>query len=639
MVSLSVSNLSKSFGINEVLRDVSFTLQVGDHAGVVGANGCGKSTMMRILADQMSYNGGTISMAKGIKIGYLEQQDMIQAGGTIWSELESVFEPVFLMEERLHSLEKEMENGHQDEQYFLELSNKYDRLLTEYEDAGGYSWKSMIIGVLNGLGFAQEQYELPVESLSGGERTRFFLARLLLTKPDLLMLDEPTNHLDMTAMSWLENYLASYKGTVLVISHDRYFLDHVCNTIIEIVSGRSEQYRGNYTEFMKQRVQRFETRMRTYELQQKEILRQEAIIARFRMYNREKSIRAAESREKALARMERVEKPTEDASIKFQFSPRRRTGEVVVNVEDLSKSFDQKTLFEHFTLHVRAGERIAIIGPNGIGKTTFIRILAGEELPNSGKIEFGSNIDLGYYDQHQSSLHPDKTVLDEIWDRFPTMEQSDVRGALGMFLFTGDDVFQKIKTLSGGEKGRVSLTALMLKKDNVLLLDEPTNHLDMDSREVLEDALANFSGTIITVSHDRYFINRIADRIIEMSPDGIREYLGNYDDYIEKKNAPKEEVTTSSGKTRTMIDKEKKRESLNKKELKRLKSELSEAESAVLLAEEELHRLEEQLASPDLYQDAAKALEVQKSYQDVQKKLEKLYETWEKAEAALSQNE
>ena len=376
--------------------------------------------------------------------------------------------------------------------------------------------------------------------------------------------------------------------------------------------------------------------MRAYTLQQKEIERQQAIIARYRMFNREKSIRAAESREKALERMEKLEKPVDERAIRFQFEARRRTGEDVLRISEVSKSFGEKHLFSHLSLHVRAGDRIALIGPNGVGKSTLIKLITGEEQADNGEIRYGANVDIGYYDQHQSALHPDKTVLDEVWDRFPRMEQSDVRGALGMFLFTGDDVFQPIRTLSGGEKGRVALTALMLRKDNLLLLDEPTNHLDMDSREVLEDALAGFGGTIITVSHDRYFINRVADRIIEMQPDGVTEYMGNYDDYLEKKNRPAPQEQTA-GKTRTELDKEKRREKQSKQALRQLKARAQEAEKAVGAKEEEIASLESQLADPTLYADSQRAAQVQRAYQQAQSDLTRLYTEWEEAEAALQE--
>lgn len=638
MIILSAQHIAKSFGVNAVLRDVSLTVQQGDRIGLVGVNGCGKSTLMRILAGLDAQDGGEISLVRGLRVGYLAQQNMVTSGETVWNELQKVYEQVFAMEKKLRELEDEMAHAHTDAQRFAQLSADYDRLTQRFEEADGYSWKSMVSGVLNGLGFKPAQYDQCVDSLSGGEQTRLCLARLLLQKPDLLLLDEPTNHLDMETLQWLENYLAAYKGSVLVISHDRYFLDHVCTGIVEILMGSSEQYNGNYTRYIAQRQERFESRMRAYEIQQKEIERQQAIIARYRMFNREKSIRAAESREKALDRMEKLEKPVDERSIRFSFEARRRTGEDVLQLTEISKSFGEKHLFHDLTLRVRAGDRVALIGPNGVGKSTLIKIIVGEEQPDTGFIRYGSNVDIGYYDQHQSTLHADKTALDEIWDRFPQMEQSNVRGALGMFLFTGDDVFKPIHTLSGGEKGRVALTALMLRKDNLLLLDEPTNHLDMDSREVLEDALADFGGTIITVSHDRYFINRIANRIIEMQPDGVTEYIGNYDDYIERKNRPVA-VEAEAGKTKTELEKEKRREKLSRQALRQLKIRAQEAEKAVGVKEAEIAELEAQMADPSLYSDAQKSADVQRAYQKAQQALQTLYEQWEAAEAALSQEE
>ena len=638
MVIISAAGISKSFGINEVLRDVNINLQSNDRIGVVGQNGSGKTTLMRILSGIEHPDNGIISVAKGTTIGYLAQQDMLIGEGTIWGELEAVYASVFQMEKKLRLLEVELSESHDNQFQFSKLSEEYDRLLNMYEESGGYSWKSMVTGVLNGLGFKQEQYDRSINSLSGGERTRLYLARLLLQKPDVLLLDEPTNHLDMESLSWLENYLTFYRGSVMVISHDRYFLDHVCNGIIEISSGTSEQYKGNYTHYIAQRTERYESRLRAYTLQQKEIERQEAIIARYRMYNREKSIKAAESREKALDRIEKLEKPASEKSIRFRFSAKRRTGEEVILVENLEKSFDNRTLFSHLNLRIRTGERWAIIGPNGIGKTTFIRILAGAEAPDHGSVSFGSNVDIGYYDQHQSTLHPNKTVIDEIWDRFPTMTQTDIRSVLGMFLFTGDDVFQTINTLSGGEKGRIALTALMLEKDNLLLLDEPTNHLDMESREVLEEALSDFPGTIITVSHDRYFINRIADHILEMTPNGITIYLGNYDDYLDKKNAPFESPSVVT-KTKTMIDKERRKEKNNRQFVKKLKSDLDSIEKSIIDKENRIQFLEQCMADNTLYSNPQKVEEIQKEYALSKQDLLLLYTQWEEAESAFQNAE
>ena len=635
MIAVSVRGLSKSFGIHTVLKNGDLTIAEGARIGLVGVNGSGKSTLMRILAGLDTEDAGEVSIARGIRVGYLAQQDMLEHGSTLWDELEKLYAPTFEMEKRLRALEAEMASLHGDGARFESLSTEYDRLTKRFEEADGYSWQSMITGVLNGLGFSPEQYHRSVDSLSGGEKTRLSLARLLLQKPELLLLDEPTNHLDMDTLQWLENTLVSYRGSVLVISHDRYFLDHVCTGIAELLGGVLEQYTGNYTAYVAKRQERFETRMRAYTLQQKEIERQQAIIARYRMFNREKSIKAAERREKALERMDRLEKPEEDRGIRLSFQAAQRTGEDVLIADSLGKRYGDKQLFQTLSLHIRSGERLAIIGPNGIGKTTLLRILIGEEAPDTGTVRLGSNVSIGYYDQQQAHLDENKTVLDEVWDRFPRMEQSDIRGALGMFLFTGDDVFQPIHTLSGGEKGRVALTTLMLQHDNLLVLDEPTNHLDMDSREALEDALSGFGGTIITVSHDRYFINRIADRILEITPDAVSLYLGNYDDYFEKKNRP-QETEAAAGKTRTQLDKEKQRERLGREAQRQLKARAQQAEKAVAEAEAEISRLEDRLADPALYNDPGKAQETTRLYQAAQQRLTELYEAWESAEAELN---
>lgn len=630
MIILTIQNLVKSFGVNTVLKDVSMTLQDNQRMGLVGVNGSGKSTLFKIIAGLDTPDNGTLSLARGMRIGYLAQQGMITPGNTVWQELEDVFEPVFALEERIHALEHEMSVAHEDAEAFARLSSEYDRAQRRFEDMDGYAWKSLVQGVLTGMGFTAEQYDLDAQVLSGGERTRLSLARLLLQKPDILLLDEPTNHLDLETTQWLETYLQSYKGSVLVISHDRYFLDHVCDCMAELLMGTIEQYNGNYTRYMAQREERFESRMRAYEIQQKEIERQQAIISRYRMFNREKSIRAAESREKALERMDKLDRPTDERAIHFSFHANRRTGEDVLQIADLEKGFDNRTLFSNFNMHVRAGERIAIIGPNGIGKSTLLKIIVGQLRQDAGSLRIGSNVDMGYYDQHQSGLTDKKTVLDEVWDRFPRMEQSDVRGALGMFLFTGDDVFQPISTLSGGEKGRVALTALMLRKDNLLILDEPTNHLDMDSREVLENALEDFTGTILTVSHDRYFINRIAQRVFEMQADGVSEYLGNYDDYLEKKSRPLA-YTESAGKTKTEVEKEKRRDRQSRQAIKALKERVANTEKAVQDQEALIESLEQQLADPDLYQDNEKTADVTRQYTKAKDDLPALYDAWEQA--------
>ena len=632
MILLSLQGIQKSFGTNEVLRDASLVLQDGQRMGLVGVNGCGKSTLMKIIAGIETADGGTMTMQKGLKLGYLAQQGQVGEGRTVLEELESVFEPVQRMEQQLRDLEHQMADAH-DEASLHRLGSQYDQLTRRFEESNGYGWRSTVQGVLAGLGFRKEQQGQMASLLSGGERTRLCLGRMLLTEPDVLLLDEPTNHLDLKSIAWLEDYLRTYRGAVLLISHDRYFMDHVCDRMCELLLGATECYDGNYSAYMVQRTERFEIRMKAYELQQKEIARQEAIIARYRQFNREKSIRLAESREKRLEKVERLEKPKDESAIHFHFDVRRRTGDDVLMIDDLAKGFNGRTLFEHVKMHLRAGDRVALIGDNGVGKSTLFKCIVGEEKPDCGTIRFGAGVDIGYYDQHQAHLHENKTVLDEVWDDFHRLDQTEVRGALGLFLFTGDDVLMPISTLSGGEKGRVALTKLMLKKDNVLLLDEPTNHLDMDSREVLEDALENFPGTILAISHDRYFINRFATKVCVLEAGGVKEYLGNYDDYFEKINRQQAPDSENAAMTKTAMDKEKRKSREEEKRIREKKNAIAAAEKAIAAAEEEAAEMEAQLADPATYQDAEKAAQLAKAYQLKKDEIERRYAEWEELSA------
>ncbi len=639
MILLTLQNVTKSFAMNTVLKDINLTLQAGSRMGLVGVNGCGKSTLFKLISGAMEPDEGTISLSKGARVGVLTQDADIQSDLTIQQELERVFEPVREMERKLRQMEAEMAEKHDDPAAFDQLSHAYSRLMDRFEDAGGYEWPSRIQGVLAGLGFARGREQQPANLLSGGEKTRLCLARLLLTQPELLMLDEPTNHLDLQSVEWLEDTLKKYRGTVLVISHDRYFLNAVCDCMAEISMRRLTQYEGNYDRFAVQRQANLERQLKEYKMQQAEIARQEAIIARYRMYNREKSIRAAESREKRLEKMEKLEKPVSEQKVRFSFEARRRSGDDVLIAKELSKGFDGRTLFEHFNLHLRAGDRVAVIGANGVGKTTLLKLITGQLPPDSGTVVYGSNVDVGYYDQQQSGLHPEKDVLNELWDDFPRLEIDRVRGVLALFLLTGDDVFQPISTLSGGEKGRVALAKLMLRKDNLLLLDEPTNHLDMDSREVLEDALEDFDGTLLTVSHDRYFINRVANRVVEMRPDGVTEYLGNYDDYVEKKRLEADGALAEAegGKTRTQLDKEKRRERLKQESAKTLKLKLKQAEQAIADAEERIAQLEARMADPETYKSPDAAQKLAQEHRDAQEALDALYSDWEELSEAVSE--
>ena len=639
MILMTVQGVSKSFGMKSVLKDISLTLQQGARMGLIGVNGSGKSTLFRLIAGQMEPDEGTISLMRGTRVGMLTQEADIQSDLTVREELSRVFEPVREMERRLRALEEEMAQKHEDEAELDRLSREYARLTDRFEDAGGYEWPSRIQGVLAGLGFARGREDQPASVLSGGEKTRLCLARLLLTQPDLLMLDEPTNHLDLSSIQWLEDTLKKYRGTVLIISHDRYFMNSVCDCMAEISMRRLVQYEGNYDQFTVKRQADIERQIREYKLQQAEIARQQAIIQRYRMYNREKSIRAAESREKRLEKMERLERPVDEQHVRFSFEARRRTGDDVLKVRGLAKSFEGRSLFENFDLHLRAGDRVAIIGPNGVGKSTLLNIIARKLKADAGEVEFGANVDLGYYEQHQTGLDPEKDVLNELWDAFPRLDLDRVRSVLALFLFTGDDVYKKISMLSGGEKGRVSLCKLMLKRDNLLLLDEPTNHLDMDSREVLEGALEDFDGTILTVSHDRYFINRVADRIIEMRPDGVKEYLGNYDDYLEKKRREEAglEDAAASGMTKTQLDKQRRKERLLREGKKALEKQLEAAEARIADAEKEIQDLETRMADPELYQRPDEARETARRHAELQAGMDALYEEWEALSEAVSE--
>lgn len=636
MILISVQELQKSFGVHEVLRSVTFSLQKGEKMGLVGVNGCGKTTLMRMIAGEMQPDGGTIHRNKDLRVGYLAQLDDIPLTDTVWGALLKVFEPIRVMERRMAEIEKMLESA--DPETALRLSSEYQRLTESYNAQQGYAYEGEILRVLNGLGLKPEMHQRQVSTLSGGERTRLSLAKLLLQKPDIILMDEPTNHLDLEAIEWLQDYLTDYKGSLLLISHDRYFLDHVCTTMGELLGGKMIKFTGNYTEYMKKRTADFETRMKAYELQQKEIQREQAIIERYRSFNREKSIKAAESREKRLAKVERLEKPVEEQHVRFSFDARRRSGEEALEVRELSKSFEGQPVFQNLSFKLRTGDRVALIGPNGVGKSTLFRILTHQINPDHGSVRFGTNIDIGYYDQHQQNLNPQNTILDEVWNAFPKLEQTRIRSALGLFLFTGDEVFEKIEKLSGGERGRVALTKLMLKQDNLLLLDEPTNHLDMDSREVLEDALRDFPGTILAISHDRYFINRFAEKVMVMEKDGVTEYLGNFDDYIEKRDRPRPPVSSLEDEpTRTAQTREKKKTRQQNALLRELKAAVDKAEAAIEQNEREMARLEAELARPETYNDLEAMRRLTESYQAEQDKTEFLYEALEAAETALSE--
>lgn len=636
MIVLDIAHVAKSFGIDEVLKDISFSLTEGDRIGLVGVNGSGKTTLLKILNGELSADEGVISLARGVKTGYLTQIFHPEPGASVIDVAREAFSDLTAMETKLRDLEKKM--GDPDEADNLDnILRDYSRLTEQFERKNGYEAASQVQGVLVGLGFTQEQFDQDASTLSGGELTRLFLARLLLQKPDLLLLDEPTNHLDMSALGWLENYLSTYPGTIVLVSHDRYFLNAVCNRMAEISFGTIELYNGNYTSYLAQREERLASKNKAYLLQQKEIMRQRAIIARFKSFNREKSIKAAESREKALERMEILDRPQEEKQLSFRFQAKRLLGDIALIGEGLKKSFADRVLFENLDLDIRGGDRVALIGANGIGKTTLLRCLMDPDELDEGTVTYGPKAQVGYFDQRQLGLNPENDVLNEVWDAFPKMNQSQIRGALGLFLFSGDDVFTPISLLSGGEKSRVSLVKLMLRNDNFLILDEPTNHLDANSREALEKALEDYEGTILAVSHDRYFINRFANRVFVLDRDGIQAYDGNYDDYqAELAKLSEGEAEQAAEKTKTELARERRADRLLSEQHQALKDALIKAEAEAHQAEILYNEAVSLQADPSVYQDPERAAAQALLCRQLQSKSERLFQRWIDAEKRLA---
>ena len=543
---LSCSNITKSFGTDSVLEQVSFHIEEREKAAIVGINGAGKSTLLKIIIGELAPDDGTVVVTKGKTLGYLAQHQDLDSSRTIYDELLEVKRPVIEMEERIRQLEIEMKHSAGEE---LEtLYQTYSRLSHEFELANGYAWKSEITGVLKGLGFEEEEFSKSVCTLSGGQKTRVSLGKLLLSRPDIILLDEPTNHLDMESIAWLENYLLNYQGTVIIVAHDRYFLDRVVTKIVELDNGKATVFQGNYSAYSEKKAMLRANILKAYLNQQQEIRHQEEVITKLRSFNREKSIKRAESREKLLNKMERIEKPTEvNDAMNITLEPDIQSGNDVLTVRGLSKGFDGQQLFSGVDFDIKRGERIAIIGNNGTGKTTILKIINGIVPADSGEIRLGSRVHIGYYDQEHHVLHNEKTLFQELSDTYPGMNNTQSRNVLAAFLFTGEDVFKLIGDLSGGEKGRVSLAKLMLSEANFLILDEPTNHLDITSKEILENALNHYTGTVLYVSHDRYFINRTATRILDLTHNTLVNYIGNYDYYLEKRDTMEQLLTGSAG--------------------------------------------------------------------------------------------
>jgi ATP-binding cassette subfamily F protein 3 len=631
MIVLACDRITKSFGVDIILNQITFSVNEGSRLGVVGGNGAGKTTLFNIIAGEMSPDSGEIYKLRDTTMAYLPQNTVLMSEKTIWDELMEVFRPLLDMEETLRQMEAKMADYiSMDEGEYTRLLNEYSRLQETFDRQGGYSYESFIRGVLVGLGFSPEEFDSPIDHLSGGQKTRVALAKVLLEKPSLLLLDEPTNHLDLDAMQWLEEYLQSYPGTIMVISHDRYFLDALCDHILEVENKTARLYSGNYSSYVDQKAQWIAQREREYKAQQREIARQEEIIERYRSFNREKSIRAAESRQKRLDKMERVEKVYHGDQISFSFDIDRQSGRDVLAVDSLSKAFGDNRLFEDISFNIRLGDRVALIGPNGCGKSTLFKIILGKIPPSSGTVKTGTGVEIGYYDQELQSLDPNNTVLEELWRDFPQMRETEIRNALAARLFRGDSVYKSVGSLSGGEKGHLLLTKLVLANNNFLLLDEPTNHLDMPSREELERALLEFPGTILMISHDRYFLNKLANRVIAMESGGITEYLGNYDDYVNKKRELQAlaEQKDKESVSKTISREERRRQRMERESAREERERLENLEGQIHQMEEEIKELEFLMADPALYDDVDRMLDVQQRYAQVKEELEELYSKW-----------
>lgn len=638
MIILSCNNVKKSFGVETILEDISFSVNEGDKIGIVGVNGTGKTTLFKIITGIYGYDSGEIYTSKNCKLGYLEQNTNLYSENTVYDEVLSVFSNLVKAEEELRELEYKISEFSSSEQSsdLKKLMELYSKKYEEFESQNGYGFKSEVLGTLRGLGFKDDEMHKKVNVLSGGEKTRVLLGKLLLSKPSLLMLDEPTNHLDSDSVEWLEGFLRTYNGTVMTISHDRYFLDQSVNRIFEISNKKLTAYNGNYTEYQKQSKTQREIEIKKYENQQRDIKKQEESIERLKAYGREKHLKRARSKEKMLNKIERFDKPeSEKKRAKFKFNKSHQSGRDVLQVEDISKSYGEKILFKDINFDIYRGEKVALIGPNGIGKSTLFKIIMGEDDLYKGSIKVGQNVDIAYFHQEQKTLNLNNTIIDEIWDNNPSLVQTEVRNLLGSFLFYGEDVFKEIKTLSGGERARVAILKLMLSNSNLLLLDEPTNHLDIDSKEVLEEALEHYDGTVFTISHDRYFINKIVDKILVLSKDGIVEYLGNYDYYQEKKRQQQDMQKIANDnileeKTKTKIKEERRREKENKQKESEYKKIIKNIENEITVLEKQIQVLESLLCEEEIYLNPDKTAEVSKEKNEYQRKLEKLYIDWER---------
>lgn len=634
MIVISSKDIKKSYGIDTILDKITFSINEGEKVGLIGENGAGKSTLFKIITGELSQDFGELFIDKNKKVGYLSQALSLLGDNNIYSEVLEVFRPIIDMEERIHELELFMNEPYDlsKEEYHNKIIYEYTTLTELYVNHGGYTYKGDINRVLKGLGFAEWEYDKSISILSGGQKTRVSLCKLLLESPDILLLDEPTNHLDLEAIEWLEEYLKAYKGTMIIISHDRFFLDAITDKTFELINGHINCYNGNYTSFVDLRKKNYEVQLKAYNVQQAEIKRQEDIIERYRSFNREKSVKAAESREKALNKIEKVDAPDKEGkSTKINFETQIKSGNDVLHIEDLAKSYGENKLFSNLFLDLKRSEKNALIGENGRGKTTLFKIIMDTVQSDEGIKILGKNVQIGYYDQEQSNLNPEKTILDEVWDDFPTFTTTYIRTVLGAFLFYGDDVFKKISTLSGGEKCRINLLKLMLSSSNFLLLDEPTNHLDITSREALEDALISYDGTVLVISHDRYFLNKVVTKIYELKEDELKQYLGNYSYFIEKKKNPQrfQIQEEAQGKTKTQIQEEKRKKREQDKLDTSLKLKVKTIEIDIVDLEATLAELSELLCQEEIYSDPNKSEKIHKDILILGKELEIKYSEWE----------
>lgn len=633
MIVLSCNNISKAYLVENILKDISFSINKGDKVGLVGPNGSGKSTLFKILIGELSKDSGDIYRPKDLKIGYLEQNTHIVSTHTVFEEAQSIFSHLFDMENELRSLEKQMsDTSNSNNENLQNLMDKYANLTDEFSALNGFGYRSEINGVLKGLGFTEEEFHKKINLLSGGQKSRMIMAKLLLQNPDIMLLDEPTNHLDLDAIQWLERYIKDYKGTVLIVSHDRYFLDSTVNKVFHLSNGHLKTYEGNYTTFINKFEKDVILQNKRYDAQQKEIKKQEDMIQTFMDRRSKRNIRQAKSRQTRLEKIDRIEKFSDTTKqTKLTFEPKIESGKDVLFAKSVCKSFGDLNIFSDLNFKIYRGDAVGIIGPNGVGKTTLLKLIMNQLELDSGELWKGTNVEIGYYDQEQTNLNPEKTIVDEIWDENPHFDRYTIMSLMARFLFFNDDLEKKIKTLSGGEKGRLSLMKLMLSNANFLILDEPTNHLDIESKEVLENALIDYTGTILTISHDRYFLNKISNKIFDLQATGLSEYIGNFDYYLEKKAILEKNETEvkSENKSWSELKDNRKKEKDFQKKLRSLKKSLEKIETEIATTEESIEEINENLCLPEVYNDHEKSYELNNKLENLNTELESLYEKWE----------